>query len=101
VEIPKTKYVEIYSAKESAMAGPRAVVYAIHRATRQIIDDPVMQDYILCKGEHSDSLNRQKEENATSKSLSQSLQELQSALDKGLITKEEYQLKRKTIIEKY
>lgn len=101
VEIPETKYVEIYSAKESTMIGPRAVVYAIHRATRQIIDDPVIQDYILCKGERSESINREREENATPESLSQSLQELQSVLDKGLITKEEYQFKRKAIIDKH
>ena len=45
--------------------------------------------------------DREKKEEMTSKSLSQKLQELQAAFDNGLISREEYQLKRKTLLEKY
>lgn len=101
VEIPEMKYVNIYSARENSMTGPRSAVYAIHRISRQIIDDLIIQDYILCRDKYNDSVNGPREENATSKSISNKLQELQAALDNGLITKEEYQLKRKELIEKY
>jgi len=90
VNIPETKYSEIYEAKDWAPSTFfTAAAYAIHDVTRKIIDDPVIQDYILCKAEYTD------------KSLSQKLQELQTALDNGFITKEEYQLKRKVLLEKY
>jgi hypothetical protein len=100
VDIPEMKYVNIYSARENSFTGPIAVTYAIHRITRQIIDDTTIQDYILCRDKY-EFMNGQKEKNLTSKSLSHKLQELQTALDNGLITKEEYQLKRKELVEKY
>ncbi len=54
------------------------------------------------KAEYAKSLIVEREKDSTkSASLSQKLQELQTALDKGLISKDEYQLKRKAIIEKY
>jgi hypothetical protein len=55
VDIPETKYSEIYEAKEWQAqfldydAHHDATAYAIHDVTRQIIDDPVIQDYILCR----------------------------------------------------
>jgi hypothetical protein len=49
VNIPDTKYIETYKAKESTWADNiRAIAYAIHVVTRHIIDDPNIQDYILC-----------------------------------------------------
>jgi hypothetical protein len=90
VYIPETKYSNIFYAHGySPMAFDTSMAYSIHVITRNIIDDPVIQDYILCKAEHSD------------KPLSQKLQELQTALDNGLISKEEYQLKRKVLLETY
>jgi hypothetical protein len=47
--IPETKLSKFYEAKENAGNGLSAPAYAIHRVTRQIIDDPVIQDYILCR----------------------------------------------------
>lgn len=47
--IPETKLSKFYEAKENAGNGISAAAYVIHRVTRQIIDDPVIQDYILCK----------------------------------------------------
>jgi hypothetical protein len=49
VEIPETRYVEFYSARDSHAKFGKAMAYAIHKISRQIIDDPVIQDYILCR----------------------------------------------------
>lgn len=50
VDIPEIKYKETYEAKDATYAGGlRAIAYAIHVVTRQIIDDPNIQDYILCR----------------------------------------------------
>jgi hypothetical protein len=51
VDIPEKKYSEIYEAKDWSAGGSTDTVmaYAIHIVTRQIIDDPVIQDYILCR----------------------------------------------------
>jgi hypothetical protein len=91
VSIPDIQYNRSYSASTGTggMRAALAMAYAIHEVTWQIIQDPVTKNYILCEDE------------AASKSLSQKLQELKTALDNGLITKEEYQLKRKALIEKY
>jgi len=97
IVIPETGFTKIYETRDNAMSGYTAPAYAIHAVSRQIIDDPAIQDYILCKTEYPESLKDQKKE----KSLSQKLQELQTALDNGLISKEEYQLKRKELLEKH
>jgi len=97
IVIPETGFTKFYEARDNAISGYTAPAYAIHAVSRQIIDDPVIQDYILCKTEYAESLKVQKKE----KSLSQKLQELQTALDNGLISKEEYQLKRKELLEKH
>jgi hypothetical protein len=50
VNIPEKQYSNIYSAEEwSAQAIWTTMAYAIHRATWKFIDDPVIQDYILCR----------------------------------------------------
>jgi hypothetical protein len=50
VDIPETKYAEIYEAKDwTPMMPNEAMAYAIHGVTRRIIDDPIIQDYILCR----------------------------------------------------
>ncbi len=103
IDIPEEQYTWIYGAQDSTYGSPmRAAAYAIHKVTFDIIKDPIIQDYILCKAEYNKSMTNQKEKDEiASKSLSQKLQELQTALDNGLITKEEYQLKRKVLIENY
>jgi hypothetical protein len=54
VSIPETKYSHIYEAKDwSPTTLSKAMAYAIHDVTRKIIDDPVIQDYILCNTEAS------------------------------------------------
>lgn len=50
VDIPEKKYSEFYQARDYGLAGiPECMAYAAHVVTRQIIDDPVIQDYILCR----------------------------------------------------
>jgi hypothetical protein len=104
VEIPETKYTEIYKAEDWAGSGhiPTAMAYAVHVVTQKIIEDPVIQNYILCKNEYIQTIKDQKEKDEpASKSLSQKLQELQTALDNGLISKEEYQRTRQRLLDKY
>ena len=98
--IPETRFSKFYDATEYSGLG-YAAANAIHRATRQIIDDPEIQNYILCKNENKEFVTEQEKEKAASKSLTQQLRELQTAYEDGLISKEEYQLKRKVILEKY
>jgi hypothetical protein len=47
--IPETKFTKFYEAKDNSAHGYAAPAYAIHNVTRQIIEDPVIQDYILCR----------------------------------------------------
>ena len=47
--IPETKQKKYYEATDSTMNGLTAGAYAIHGVTRKIIDDPVIQDYLLCR----------------------------------------------------
>lgn len=89
INIPEINFQKDYEATENSTSLLTSMPGAIHLATRKIIDDPAVQNYILCKDEFTD------------KPLSQILQELQYALDNGLISKEEYQLKRKELLEKY
>ena len=50
INIPETQYTKIYSAEEwSAQAIWTTMAYAIHIVTWKVIEDPVIQDYILCK----------------------------------------------------
>ncbi len=52
VEIPEKQYTEIYEATDnSPKSAMRAMAYAIHQITWDIINDSVIQDHILCKGE--------------------------------------------------
>lgn len=99
--IPETRFTKFYDANDNSGGGYAAAAYAIHRVTRQIIDDPEIQNYILCKNENKEFVKDQEKEKSASISLTQKLQELQTALENGLISKEEYQLKRKVILEKY
>jgi hypothetical protein len=50
VNIPETKYSEIHEANGWSYGNlPKSMAYAAHGVTRKIIDDPVIQDYILCR----------------------------------------------------
>ncbi len=53
VEIPDMLYTEIYEANDnSPKSSMRAMAYAIHQITWDIVNDPFIQDYILCRGEY-------------------------------------------------
>lgn len=104
INIPEAQYTKIYSAGEWSPRGGSwyVMAMAIHAVIWDIIKDPVVQNYILCRNEHIHSIKDQKDKDeATSKSLSQKLQELQAAFDNGLISKEEYQSTRQKLLEKY
>jgi len=47
--VPETGFTKFYEAKDNSGHGYAAAAYAIHTVTRQIIDDPIIQDYVLCK----------------------------------------------------
>ncbi len=89
VDIPEIKYTEFYEAKDYTFAGiPVCMAYAAHAVTRQIIDDPIIQDYILCKNRDSN----------------EGLPVRESALDilkkryaSGEITKEQFEQMKKDI----
>ena len=49
VSIPEKKYTEIFTANQSTGDLYMAVVYAIHDISWQIINDPIIQDYIACR----------------------------------------------------
>ena len=49
VSIPEKNYTETFTANQSTGDLYMAVVYAIHDITWQIINDPVIQDYIVCR----------------------------------------------------
>ena len=49
--VPETGFVNIYEAKNSSALHTTAAAEAMHSVTRQIIDDPIILDYILCKVE--------------------------------------------------
>jgi hypothetical protein len=103
VEIPETKYTKIYEAEDWTGRSPIAsMAYSVHVVTQKIINDPVIQNYILCKYEYIQTISdHKKKDETTSISLSQKLHDLQTALDNGLISKEEYQRTRQRLLEKY
>ncbi|GEM_PF-597617 len=94
--IPETGFVKYYEASENAGLAWASAAHAMHNVSRQIIDDPAIRDYILCKTGKADIVKSDKE-----KSFSRKLIELQEALIHGLITKEEYDLKRKELLERF
>jgi hypothetical protein len=49
VYIPEKKHAETFTSIQSSGDLYMAVVYSIHDITWQIINDPVIQDYILCR----------------------------------------------------
>lgn len=52
IMLPEKNFIKIYSHSDSTPNGPHmAVAYTIHEITWQIINDPFLQDYILCTNE--------------------------------------------------
>ncbi len=50
VSVPERKYVKIFSVEENSSHGLHsALANAVHVATMKILEDSVIQDYILCK----------------------------------------------------
>jgi len=49
IDIPEIGLTKTYESHDNAMLGYTAAAYAIHSVTRQIIDDPEVQNYILCQ----------------------------------------------------
>jgi hypothetical protein len=94
--IPETGFTKYYEANENAELAWASAAHAMHNVSRQMIDDPAIRDYILCKAGKADTLKIDKE-----KTFSQKLIELQEALIHGLISKEEYDLKRKELLERF
>lgn len=88
IEIPEIKFTNTYSVKEYSVWVWRATAYAIHVLTWKIINDPVVQDYILC----------------TDKTQNEKLPVRDSAIDilkkryaSGEITKEQFEQMKKDI----
>lgn len=49
IVIPEINYIKTYEHSESTPRGPVVgVAYNIHEITQQMINDPVIQDYLLC-----------------------------------------------------
>ncbi len=90
VEIPEIKYSESYQAKDYTMAGvPECMAYAAHVVTRQIIDDPIIQGYILCKKTYPSEEESPVRESA--------LDILKKRYASGEITKEQFEQMKKDI----
>lgn len=49
VALPEKQTTERFSAVQSTGDIHRAIVYAIHDISWQIVNDPIIQDYILCR----------------------------------------------------
>ncbi len=49
VAIPEKNFSKSYESRDNAISGITAAAYAIHTVTRQVIDDPAVRDYILCR----------------------------------------------------
>jgi hypothetical protein len=108
VLIPETNFRKSYETMERTGTPPtayRAPAYAIHKVTRQIIDDPEIQKYILCKDERaksnlpSQTKSETKVKSSDSSEYAQKLRELKKLKDEGLLTDKEYEQKRKAIVD--
>lgn len=64
--IPETGFTKLYEAKDNAAIAYTAAAYAIHDVARQTIDDPAIQDYVLCNTKSIPSLREQMGINAPS-----------------------------------
>lgn len=62
LNIPETGFTKIYEAIDNTRLQYDAPIYAIHTVTKRIIEDPLIQDYILCRNKYSDSMKGQKKE---------------------------------------
>lgn len=49
INVPEKNYTEIFTANQSTGDLYMAVVYSIHDITWQVINDPIIQDYIICR----------------------------------------------------
>jgi hypothetical protein len=95
--IPETGFQKIYEGSDNAASGYTAAADAIAAAARKIVDDPAVQDYLLCSASATGAATQP----PSGETLSLKLQELGKAQEQGLITQEEYRLKRKELLEKY
>lgn len=92
VAVPEIGYTQYYEAEEWSGSGALyQTLNSIHISTQKVIDDPVIQGYILCRDENI----RKKQ------SLADRLQELREALDRKLISSDEYESARQRLIESY
>lgn len=97
VTIPDTRFHKIYEGTDNAANGHTAAADAIAMAARNIVDDPAIQDYLLC----SDTAPGAATEPVSGDPLSVNLQEAGEAQEQGLITQEEYRLEPEEPLDEY
>ena len=87
--LPEKKYTRVYSHSDTTPKGlPIATAYTIHAITWQIINDPVIQDYLLCTDMAA---------NAGLSSGNTALDILKKRYATGEITKDQYEQMKKDI----
>ncbi len=89
IVIPEIKYSKIFNHSDTTPKGPHvAVAYNIHEITYQLINDPVIQDYLLCTI---------KESKDASRTAQTALDILKKRYASGEITKDEFEKMKKDI----
>ncbi len=89
IMLPEKQFTKIYSHSDSTPHGPHmAVAYTIHEITWKMINDPFLQNYILCANEGT------KDESPTRETA---LDILKKRYAKGEITKDQFEQMKKDI----